>query len=56
MCVCVCVCVRACVHVCVCMYKSGKSKQSKQCYNCNMYNTIFRIYLRNVTKFQKFVN
>ena len=45
MCVCVC--------VCVCMYKCGKSKQ---CYNGHMHNTILRIYLRNVTKFEKFTN
>ena len=61
-CVCVYVCVRACVRacvcgvcvrVCVCVYKCDKSKQ---CYSCHMQITTSRITLRNVTKFQKFIN
>ena len=54
-CMCVCVCVCVCVHarVCVCKYKCDKSKQ---CYNCQMHKTISHIFLRNVTKVQKFIN
>ena len=60
MCVCVCACVCACVwfmcvcvRICVCVYKCDKSKQ---CYSCHMQITTSRITLRNVTKFQKFIN
>ena len=52
MCVCVCVCVCVCMYVYVCINVAN----SKQCYNCHMHNTISRIYLPNVTKFQKFVS
>ena len=49
--VCMCVCVHA--RVCVCKYKYDKSKQ---CYNCQMHKTISHVFLRNVTKVQKFIN
>ena len=48
---CVGMCLCACV--CVCLYKCDKSKQ---CYSCHMQNTISHINLRNITKFQKFIN
>ena len=50
-CVCLCVCACACAYVYVC-----KCDKSKQCSSCHMQNTTSRITLRNVMKFQKFIN
>ena len=58
-CVCMCVyiymcaCVCVCVCICGCVYKCGKSKQ---CCSCYMQNATSHITLRNVTKFEKFIN
>ena len=50
MCMCVRACMRAYLYVCI------NVANSKECYNCHMHNTISRIYLPNVAKFQKFLN
>ena len=49
--VCVYMCVCVCVCVCVC-----KCEKSKQCYSCHKQTTTLHITLRNLTKFQKFIN
>ena len=58
-CVCICACVFArvcmCTYICAYVYVCINDKW-KQCYNCHMHNTVLRIYLRNVTKFQKLIS
>ena len=50
---CLCVVVFVCVCIGECVYKCDKSKQ---CYSCHMHDTTSYITLRNVTKFQEFIN
>ena len=48
-CVCLCTYIWAYVYVCI-------NDKWKQCYNYHMHNAILRIYLRNVTEFQKLIS